>query len=199
MAGNPLDWVLTDLEQRAALQQHGGRTRHDALRRLAELFRRRYVTVSRQRCLVHHMFTTWHVLVSEGRLLVIDFASSREGYAPEDLGLFLALDDVRAPWRRWLGRLRLSPRARTQAFLDGCQSVVGPLRDFDRVVLRFARVLAAARYTASAYRRRESWSRAMKARCGAPWLGLRLRDPCNRELATLRELASEPEEPGEAP
>lgn len=194
-SGNPLDWVLTELETRergTVLSEHAGLRRYDELRRLAERFRRSCAALDRPRCLAHHTFTAWHVLVTERRLLVIDFASSREGYPHEDLGHFLAVDAIRAPWRRLLVRMRIAAQARTRVFLDGYQSIAGPLVEPDRLVLRFARVLAAARFTRSALNRRDTWAHSVKARFGVPWLRRCLAQVCRQELAALRDLASTP-------
>lgn len=105
-----------------------------------------YPTFRVARCAIHRVFAPYHVLVSEGRIYVIDLETSCTGYPYEDLALFDAYYELRLPWQTALAATRLPIAEQRRALLRGYARYAPGFQEPDEVVLRLARLHALIRY-----------------------------------------------------
>ena len=189
--GNPLEQVLDALGEppvRDAFDRYAGRHTWEATRDLAEVFYVNYRDFRKPVCLVHRDFTPYHVLIGDGRVYVVDLASSARGYAYEDLAVFTAFYDVRLPWRRAVAAWRMGLRSQREAFLGAYCRATAPLVGVEVATLRLARLIALARL-ARGLEARDTWLRATRTWLAGFWLRLRFRSVCREELGALERAA----------
>jgi hypothetical protein len=112
------------------------------LRRIANALGATYAAFRAPLGAVHGVFAPHHILVSEGRIYVLDLESSRTGYAYEDLALFRAYYDFRLPWRTALASARLPVAEQMRAFRAGYARHAPACDEPDELMLRLARLHA---------------------------------------------------------
>jgi len=116
-----------------------------ALRKLLRQFWVEYPDYRRPLCRVHSEFTPLHILVKNDAIYVVDFGSSRLGFACEDLASFTSFFDTLLPWRAVAGSLRLPLTRQKEIFRESYLAHSQQICALpDNVVLRFAVVLAVA-------------------------------------------------------
>ena len=181
----------------AVIERCGGRALHDEICGLASRIHENHATYRKRLCMVHGNFSLSQVLVQEDCIYVIDLAASHKGYPYEDLACFLTFYDVRLPWRRVIGAVRMSRNVQRRHFLAGYYGrpleITGP----DALIMRLARVLAMARfvqflggpdYAVSGVGSWVSW----------PWFRHRFQVVCRQETEALRLGAQRRAESGSA-
>lgn len=132
------------------------------------------------------------VLVHEGSIYVIDLESSHLGYPCEDLALFSTSQEMFAPWRLGLAGQRMKAAERHEAFVAGYIGHAGSLTQPETVLMRFACLLALARFLGSPVSGNYligSHSRLHPLRRGllGAWWKRQVRAIARRELRALRE------------
>jgi aminoglycoside phosphotransferase (APT) family kinase protein len=147
--GNPFEWALEQFTLpavRAVFDRNADGPIWVGLCEVARGLRDAYPTFRVVRCAIHGVFAPYHVLVSDGRIYVIDLESSRAGYPYEDLALFGAYYDLRLPWETALAATRLPIDEHRRALLRGYAQHAPAFREPDGLVLRLARLHALIRF-----------------------------------------------------
>jgi hypothetical protein len=187
--GRPFVWLLDALRRPPAgssLARALGTRAYARLLRLAEGAAERHANLVRPRSLVHDNFAPSQVLVQGDGVCVIDLAHSRPGFGYEDVGHFLALCDLRFPWRRAVAARRLRHATLARQLVNGYRAAGVPFDTADAIAIAFARVVAAAALVRH-LQGNETRARALRSRLARPWLERRLRLACRRALASLAE------------
>lgn len=185
--GNPFEWALEQFMQpgvRAVFERCGEDVTRLALCEVAQGLREAYPAFRAKRCAIHGVFAPYHILVSEGRIYVLDLESSRPGYPYEDLALFEAYYDFRLPWRTALAATRLPIGEHRQALRDGYARHAPWFGALDELALRLARLYALIRLPLD-------WEHlgdrdSVKSFLRRRWWRRRFRAVCARELPALR-------------
>jgi hypothetical protein len=147
--GNPFEWVLEEFSLpavRAVFDRWADGPSWAGLCEVARELRDAYPTFRVVRCAIHGVFAPYHVLVSDGRIYVIDLESSRAGYPYEDLALFEAYYDLRLPWETAVAATRLSIDEQRRALSRGYTRHAPAFREPDGLMFRLARLHALIRF-----------------------------------------------------
>jgi hypothetical protein len=141
--GNPFEWMLEQLTLPAVQAVFDRAAEGPTWVGLCEAARglcAAHPTFRVALCAVHKVFAPYHVLVSDGRIYVIDLETSCTGYPYEDLALFDAYYDMRPPWQTALASTRLPIVEQRRALLRGYARHAPAFREADGLVLRLARL-----------------------------------------------------------
>ncbi|MGH2359592.1 MAG: phosphotransferase family protein [bacterium] len=141
--GNPFEWMLEQFTLPAVQAVFDRAAEGPTWVGLCEVARglhAAYPTFRVARCAVHKVFAPYHVLVSDGRIYVIDLEASCPGYPYEDLALFDAYYDMRLPWQTALAATRLPIVEQRRALLRGYARYAPAFQEADGLVLRLARL-----------------------------------------------------------
>jgi aminoglycoside phosphotransferase (APT) family kinase protein len=147
--GNPFEWVLEAFSQPAVgaiFERCGARATQRDLCEVTRALCSAFPGFRTPRCAIHGVFAPYHILVSEGRIYVLDLESSRAGYPYEDLALFQAYYDFRLPWHTSLASTRLPIGEHLPALRDGYARHAPWFREPDELMLRLARLHALIRF-----------------------------------------------------
>jgi hypothetical protein len=199
--GNPFEWALEELTLpavRTLFEGGADGSTWTGLCEVAQQLRDTYPSFRVPRCAIHGVFAPYHVLVSEGRVYVIDLESSQAGSPYEDLALFNAYYDLRRPWQRALAATRLPIEEQRQALLRGYARHAARSSELDAVMRRLARLLALIRFPLEWERQGQRAS--PKSRLRWAWWRRRFHAVYAEELPALRQAArGGPAAPGGAP
>lgn len=197
--GNPFEWIVATLAgewTRWVFEHYAGGDTYREICRLAEQAGRHHADFRQPRCWVHGVFGPQHVLVREGQIYVIDLDSSHPGYPYEDLGFFSVCPELFLPWRRGLGARRTDPAEQGRVLLEAYQEHAPPPTAPEAVLLRFARLLALARFLGSSVSGNylvgpQGQLPPLKARLLGLWWRRQIAAISRRELGALSEASRE--------
>jgi hypothetical protein len=188
--GNPFAWVLDEFTRpavRAIFDRCGEGPTWVSLCEVARALRDAHPTFQAIRCAIHGVFAPYHVLVSDGRVYIIDLESSQAGYPYEDLALFDAYYDMRLPWQTALAATRLPIDEQRRALLRGYARHAPVFREPDVVMSRLARLHALIRFPLEWERQGQRAS--PKSWLRWTWWRRRFRAVYADELPVLRQAA----------
>jgi len=188
---NPFDWLWEAMNSEIMERTFGPiSTLYTEAIGLLKTFRDRHPQFQRPLCQIHGEFTPLHILVQQDAIYVVDFGSSRRGFAYEDLALFSTFYDGLMPWRR-LTSLRYPFARQNRSFLNSYNAHCGrPLDGTDEVVASFARMLAMARHRMSWDRAPRRLSENLTFRIRRSWMSSQLASVTLREIHFLQQIAS---------
>jgi Ser/Thr protein kinase RdoA (MazF antagonist) len=197
--GNPFEWIVAKLAgtwARWVFEHYVGSDTYRELCRLAEQAGRHHADFRQSRCWVHGVFGSHHVLERDGQIYVIDLESSHPGYAHEDLGFFSVCPELFLPWRRGLGARRVDPAEQARLVVEAYHEHALPPTAPEAVLLRFARLLALARFLGSSVSGNylvgpQGRLPPLKAPLLVLWWRRQIAAISRRELVALREVSRE--------
>jgi aminoglycoside phosphotransferase (APT) family kinase protein len=186
--GNPFAWFLEELRgpsAEAVIKRCGGRELHTEVCDLASQMYDRHRTYRKPLCMVHGNFNPSHVLVRDDCIYVIDLAGSHMGYPYEDLAYFLTFHDIRMPWRRLIGAMRMLRQEQARHFLAGYSAGLPALTEPETLIMRLARLVAMARFV-QFLEGPEHGTSGFATWVTWPWFRHRFREVCRQEVNALR-------------
>jgi Ser/Thr protein kinase RdoA (MazF antagonist) len=185
--GNPFEFLIERFQKPSvarSLHSHVGPGLYaEIIERLADV-RTRYRDHREPLCTVHGEFAPYHLLVSDDAVYVIDFASSRTGYALQDLAFFSAFYDALPPWRHALGVLKMSSREQRSIFLSSYLAAQAPLDEPTGIAAHFFHILAFSTF-ASRTSGRHTWKQRALSWGIRSWMKGRFRHVCRERIDAL--------------
>jgi Phosphotransferase enzyme family len=156
--------------------------------RLLRRFSRQFPDLSRPICQVHGEFTPLHILVRDRAIYVIDFGSSRRGFAHADLARFSTFCETLLPWRRAAALPRLPVSRQTSSFLRSYAAHAGiAFAPADDVIMRFARLCAMAHQQVNWERGPRSHSERLPLQVRRTWTRWRFASLARHEIRQLQQ------------
>ena len=190
--GNPLEWVLHELERPRTAEVFRKYSQKDSYDELLTILRRymdRNPNFSRNLCQVHGEITPIHVMVAADAIYVVDFGSSKQGFVYEDVGLFIGFYDCLLPWRAAAGAIRVNLKKQKELFfksyLEHTSAVFGPA---DLAIMRWVRLISSARMLEGSGRRYKGIGNQAYFRLAQRLLNRSFAAHCREELAILRNI-----------
>lgn len=194
--GSPFEWLESCFGEESigdVFHRCGVSNVYREVRQLLRQFGLAYPDYRRPLCRLHGEFTPLHILVKGDAIHVVDFGSSRLGFAYEDIASFTTFFDTLLPWRAVVGSLRLPLVLQKgifrESYLAHCQQTFGPP---DNIVMRFANLRAMAQ-------QESCWERIPKPRLQAlhfkvrrSWLRNRFAAVARREFEYLKQAVETP-------
>lgn len=194
---NPFRLLAASLEQhnrRASFIRHAGHRAYDSCLSFLLKYQGRYSDYTEPLCTLHGEFAPYHVLVRGTSIYVIDLASSRTGYALEDVAFFETFFDALLPWRHIAGLMPLGPTQQKRIFLDAYLNATSSLSEPARAVLRFTRINSMLTFMGT-LEAKDTWKRCVYSYVALPWFRHKLRVVVQRELLALARAERELDAP----